>query len=61
MSDLLREDLARVDSLRAVARATDTSHPSLIRFLHGQQSLRLDLAERLAEYFDIEVQRKRGS
>lgn len=61
MSELLREALAETDSLRAVARATGVTHVSLIRFLNGtQNSLRLDLAERLAAHFGIECTRKRG-
>ena len=57
MTDLLREALAEVDSLRAVGRAAGVKHPSLIRFRRGEQSLRLDLADRLALYFGIEVRR----
>ena len=55
MTALLRQLLARADSLYAVAKDTGVQKASLIRFLRGEQSLRLDKADRLAAYFDIEV------
>ena len=57
MTELLREALNEVESIRAVARATKLSHPSLVRFRNGDRSLRLDIAERLAEHFGIECRR----
>jgi hypothetical protein len=60
MTTLLREALAEADSLRGVERATGVKNPSLVRFLRGDQSLRLDMADRLAEYFGIEVRRPKG-
>ena len=57
MTELLREALAECESLRAVERATGVRNPSLVRFRQGQQSLRLDMADRLAEYFGIEYRR----
>jgi hypothetical protein len=57
-SELLREALLRAGSIRAVARDSGLQHASLIRFLRGQ-SLRLDLAERLLDYFELEVRPKR--
>lgn len=54
MTELLREALAGADSLRAVERATGVKNPSLVRFVQGKQSLRLDMADRLAAYFGIE-------
>lgn len=59
MTELLREALSEADSLRAVARATGLKDPSLVRFLAGKQSLRLDLADRLAAHFGIECRRTR--
>jgi len=60
MTELLREALAECDeSLRAVARAAGCHHPSLVRFMAGKQSLRLDIADKLAAYFGIECRRKR--
>jgi len=59
ITELLREALADAESVRAVARATGLTHVALARFLKGQQSLRLDLADRLAAYFGIECRRTR--
>lgn len=59
MTDLLRESLRGADSIRAVAKANGLRHSSLLRFMHGEQSLRLDLADRLADYFGIESRRVR--
>jgi len=58
MTELLKQELSEADSLRAVERATGVKNPSLVRFLQGKQSLRLDLADKLAAYFGIESQRK---
>lgn len=59
MTELLRQALAECDSLRAVERATGVKNPSLVRFVRGDQSLRLDLADKLAEHFGIECSRTR--
>jgi len=53
MTDLLREALSKAPSIRGVARETGLDHASLVRFMQGR-SLRLDLADRLAEHFGIE-------
>ena len=56
MTQLLTEALARrEESLRSIAAATGVNHVSILRFLAGKQSLRLDLADKLAEYLGIEV------
>ncbi len=54
MSELLREALANADSIYAVARDTGVEKASLIRFARGDQSLRLENADKLAAYFGIE-------
>ena len=59
MTELLRQALSEVESLRAVERATGVKHPSMIKFLRGDQSLRLDMADKLAAYFSIESRRAR--
>ena len=46
-------------SLYRIAADTGIIRSSLIRFLRGDQSLRLDKADVLAEYFGIEVVKKR--
>jgi plasmid maintenance system antidote protein VapI len=59
MTVLLRKAIADSDSLRSTAKAAGVEHSSLVRFVSGRQSLRLDLADKLAAYFGIEcVQRK---
>jgi len=60
MTDLLRQALNDVESIRAVANATGLNHAALLRFHRGEQSLRLDLADRLAEHFGIRCERRGG-
>lgn len=57
MSTLLREALSETESLYRVAKDTGLDRASLVRFMRGDQSLRLDLADRLAGYFGIECRR----
>jgi plasmid maintenance system antidote protein VapI len=54
MTELLRQALIEADNNYAVAKATGVQKTSLIRFRRGEQSLRLDMADRLAAYFGIE-------
>ena len=54
MTALLRAALAEAESLSAVQRATGLKRQALAKFLRGEQSLRLDLADKLAEHFGIE-------
>ncbi len=58
MTELLRTALAEAESLRAVERATGLKRQSLAKFRRGETSLRLDLADKLAEHFGIEARRK---
>lgn len=60
LTDLLREKLNEVENLNDVSRDTGLIYASLMRFRRGDQSLRLDMADLLCEYFGIEhVSRKR--
>jgi plasmid maintenance system antidote protein VapI len=44
----------------AIAREAGVQRMSIVRFLSGRQSLRLDAADKLAAYFGLKVvQRKR--
>ena len=54
MTNLLRQSLLDCDSLSAVERVTGLKRQALARFMRGEQSLRLDLADKLAEHFGIE-------
>jgi plasmid maintenance system antidote protein VapI len=61
LSSLLREGLREAiekHGLRPVSRASGVAHPSLIRFLRGELRLRLDMADRLADYLGIEAVRR---
>lgn len=42
-------------SLYAIAAGSGLTRPSLSRFMAGTQSLRLDMADKLAEYFGLEL------
>lgn len=59
MTELLRVALAEAESLKAIDRATGIKRQSMAKFLRGEQSLRLDLADVLAAYFGIESRRTR--
>ncbi|HOD52570.1 MAG TPA: helix-turn-helix transcriptional regulator [Candidatus Hydrogenedentes bacterium] len=58
MSEMLREALEAAPSLRAVERATGVKRQSLAKFMRQEQSLRLDMADRVAEYFGIVCMKK---
>ena len=63
MTELLREAIAEAPSLNSIQEAIGVQRASLMRFARGEQSLRLDIADRLADYLGIEsrrVPRKRG-
>ena len=53
MTTLLRHCLAESESLRLVERETGVKRQSMMKFVRGEQSLRLDMADRLAAYFGI--------
>ena len=60
LTDLLRKGLSEADSIRAVARATELHHATLLRFLRGDRTLKLDSVEKLMTFFGIEATRKGG-
>jgi transcriptional regulator with XRE-family HTH domain len=47
-------------SLNAIEKATGVRRASLLRFMRGESSLRLDIADKLAEYFGLEVMKRKG-
>lgn len=59
MTELLRQALSEATSLYAVTKATGVPKASLIRFLRGDQSLRLDMADRLAAHFGLVLKKDR--
>jgi len=60
MSDTLRQAIReRLETglpMLTLAKETGVERVSLIRFSRGDQSLRLDIADRLAFYFGLELQ-----
>jgi plasmid maintenance system antidote protein VapI len=64
VSDLLRRTIreavaaGRV-SLKGLERETGVTRASIMRFVRGEQSLRLDVADRLAAFFGLELRPKR--
>lgn len=54
MTELLRRCLEEAESLSAVERATGLKRQALAKFMRGEQSLRLDLADKLAAHFGVE-------
>jgi hypothetical protein len=60
VTDLLRSTIAKSGiPYNQLERATGVKRASIIRFLRGDQSMRLDLAERLMVYFGLEVRKRK--
>jgi plasmid maintenance system antidote protein VapI len=60
MSDVLRQTVKDSGApLIALERATGIQRASIRRFLRGEQSLRLDLADRLAAHFGLELRARK--
>jgi hypothetical protein len=63
MTEILRAALNEAvnggSSFRAVERETGIVRQSLMPFARGEQTLRLDKADLLAEYFELELTTKR--
>jgi len=56
ISDLLRKTIAESDvSYLQLERETGVTRASIMRFVRGDQYLRLDMADRLADYFGLEL------
>ena len=56
MTESLRQRI--VDSelpLLTLEQATGVKRQSIMRFLRGERSLRLDIADKLASYFELEL------
>ena len=59
MTDLLKRAIANSDqTFTSIERATGVQRASLLRFMRGETSLRLDKADDLAKYFGIESRTK---
>jgi plasmid maintenance system antidote protein VapI len=64
LSDLLRQTIVRaIDQERAsylgLERETGVARASIRRFVNGERTLRLDMADRLAAFFGLELRAKR--
>jgi len=60
ISDLLRRAIAQAveggrTNYKALERETGVTRASIMRFVRGSQSLRLDMADRLAAYFGLSL------
>jgi len=59
MTQGLKKSIRECDeSYLELERATGVKRASIMRFMRGETSLRLDLADRLGHHFGIEVKRK---
>ena len=56
---LRQEILGSGLSFKAMERETGVVRQSLMKFARGEQSLRLDVADKLAVYFGLELRSKR--
>ena len=62
MTEALRQEILNSGmSFKAIERETGVLRQSLMPFARGEQSLRLDMADRLAVYFGIEMVKVRGT
>ena len=59
MTDLLRLAIEESESFLSIEKATGVKRQSLMKFVRREQSLRLDMADKLAAYFGIESRRTR--
>jgi hypothetical protein len=60
LSDVLRKAILDSGlSFQALERETGVLRQCLMKFVRGEQSLRLDMAGRLAAYFGLELRPKR--
>lgn len=56
ISEVLKKAIAESgQSLIGIQRETGVNRISLIRFMRGETSLRLDVADKLAAYFGLEL------
>ena len=59
MTDAIREAILESElSFKALERETGVLRQSLMKFAAGEQTLRLDAADKLAEYFNLTILRQ---
>jgi plasmid maintenance system antidote protein VapI len=60
LTDVLKRSIVECGiSYKALSRETGVARASIQRFIDGRQSLRLDMADRLAVFFNMALRRKR--
>ena len=60
MTNVLRQAIVESGVTHSdLERATGVQRASIMRFIRGTSSLRLDMADRLAAYFGLELRAKR--
>lgn len=61
MTEALRQCIVESsEAYSALERATGVKRASIMRFVRGETSLRLDLADKLAAHFGLEVVKRKG-
>ncbi len=61
MSEALRYVIAESDmSFKGLERETGVTRQSLMKFMAGEQSLRLDKADQIAAYFRLSIVKRKG-
>ena len=61
ITDLLRKTIMKSGTpLLTLEQETGVKRASIMRFVRGDQSLRLDLADWLATHFDLELTRRKA-
>jgi plasmid maintenance system antidote protein VapI len=56
---LLQAVVSGRTNYKALERETSVTRASIMRFVRGSQSLRLDMADRIAAHFGLELRAKR--
>ena len=60
MTNAIREAIAESElSFKAIERETGVLRQSLMKFAASEQTLRLDAADKLADFFNIEIRRRK--
>jgi plasmid maintenance system antidote protein VapI len=61
ITDVLKDAIVKSGiPYKALERETGVKRSSIQRFIDGRQSIRLDMADRLAEYFGLELRPKKS-
>ena len=61
MTEAIREAIADSElSFKALERETGVLRQSLMKFAVGEQTIRLDAADKLADYFGITITRRKA-